>query len=65
MAASFKQEWVELFRGIGLDEPTMKKWHVLFEQHAPDRHPSFLEWLGETETEVARIREESRGDWAS
>ena len=65
MAASFKENWVQLFRDIGLDEPTMKRWHALFEKHSPDRHQSFLEWLGEPENEVHRIREASRGDWAS
>jgi hypothetical protein len=63
VADSFKRQWVELFREIGLDEPTMRRWHVAFEKRWPDQHRSFLDWLGEPQAEVDRIREASRNDW--
>ena len=47
-------EWVALFRETGLDDAAMKRWHHLFEQHHPEAHQSFLEWL---ELDPARIRE--------
>ncbi len=59
-----KHAWVEMFREIGLDEPTMRRWHAVFEQRWPEAHRGFLEWLGEPHAEVERIRESSRGDWA-
>ncbi len=58
-----KSDWVAMFREIGLDEPTMRRWHVVFEQRAPDAHQSFLEWLGEPTEDVDRIRNASRNDW--
>ena len=58
-----KQQWTELFRQIGLDDDTMHRWHALFEQRWPGTHHSFLQWLGASEAEVARIREASRGPW--
>lgn len=38
-----KDEWVNRFRAIGLDEAAMQKWHQLFEQENPQGHQSFLE----------------------
>jgi len=60
---TFKEQWVELFREIGLDEPKMQHWHAAFEKRWPDRHQSFLEWLGLPEQQIERIRHASRGDW--
>ena len=60
---TFKPHWVELFREIGLDEPTMQNWHAVFEQRWPDTHQSFLEWLGLPRPEIERIRDASRGNW--
>jgi hypothetical protein len=54
-----------MFREIGLDEAQMQRWHAIFEQRWPDAHNSFLEWLGEDEGEVGRIRQASRGEWAA
>ena len=51
------EQWVELFRAIGLDEETMKKWHGLFEERYPDGHQSFLEWLGLPQERIEEIRE--------
>ena len=62
---SFKKSWVEMFEQIGLDDPTMKRWHAIFEQRSPERHDSFLRWLGLEADEVSHIRASSRGDWAA
>jgi len=63
-ADNFKQQWVDLFREIGLDEPTMRDWHAAFEKRWPDRHQGFLEWLDLPRPEIDRIRDSSRGDWS-
>lgn len=54
------EEWVAMFREIGLDEAKMKKWHRVFESRHPDAHEGFLQWLGLPAAETARIRSESR-----
>jgi hypothetical protein len=51
-----KENWVLLFREIGLDEATMKHWHQLFESKFPDGHQAFLEWLNIPQDEIERIR---------
>ena len=58
-----KNEWVDLFGAIGLDEPTMRRWHGLFETRSPDAHQGFLEWLRVPSDEIARIRDGAR-EWA-
>jgi hypothetical protein len=35
-----------MFRGIGLNDEAMKKWHQLFEARHPEGHNDFLCWLG-------------------
>jgi hypothetical protein len=52
-----KEQWVALFREIGLDEEQMRRWHRLFEARHPDGHQSFLEWLGIPSEEILRIRD--------
>jgi len=59
-----KDDWVALFREIGLDEATMRRWHVAFERRSPDAHRSFLEWLNLPDAEITRICDASRGDWS-
>lgn len=59
-----KDQWVELFREIGLDEATMRRWHAAFEKQWPGAHRSFLEWLRVPAADVDRIRAASRGPWA-
>jgi hypothetical protein len=54
------EEWVAMFREIGLDEAKMKMWHQIFESRHPDGHAGFLQWLGLPAAEIARIRAESR-----
>jgi hypothetical protein len=51
-----KEKWVSMFRGIGLDEDTMSKWHKLFESQHPEEHQEFLEWLKIPESEIKAIR---------
>ena len=51
-----KENWVALFREIGLDDETMIKWHQLFEARYPQGHQSFLEWLSIPQEEIGRIR---------
>ena len=50
-------EWVAMFREIGLDEEMMMRWHSVFETRYPQAHQSFLEWLGLEQGQI----EESRG----
>jgi len=59
-----KSDWVAMFREIGLDEPTMQRWHATFERRDADAHKSFLEWLGEPAESIERIRNASRNDWS-
>jgi hypothetical protein len=54
------EEWVAMYREIGLDEAKMKQWHKLFETRHPAGHQSFLEWLGLPPKDIDRIRSESR-----
>ncbi|MEJ2622766.1 MAG: hypothetical protein P8163_21765 [Candidatus Thiodiazotropha sp.] len=51
-----KEQWITLFRDIGLDEATMQKWHQMFESRNPDGHQEFLEWLGISSNEISEIR---------
>lgn len=55
-----KDEWVDMFREIGLTEDTMMKWHRLFESRHPEGHEAFLAWLGLPPDEIAGIRATSR-----
>ena len=51
-----KDQWVELFREIGLDDDTMVRWHKAFESKYPAGHQSFLEWLQIPADDISRIR---------
>ena len=53
-------EWVAMFREIGLGEAQMEKWHQLFESRHPAGHQGFLEWLGLPREEIDRIRAKSK-----
>lgn len=58
MTAQFgKQEWIGLFRNIGLTDAQMEQWHRHFETDYPDAHQSFLEWLKLDKGEVDAIRQ--------
>ena len=52
-------EWVDMFRTIGLDDDAMHRWHNEFERRHPQGHQSFLEWLGLPAERVAEIRTQS------
>ena len=56
-------EWVELFRAIGLEEAQMHKWHAEFERRYPDGHQSFLEWLNIGPDKIADVRRKSAEEW--
>jgi hypothetical protein len=53
-------QWIGMFREIGLDEAKMKQWHKLFENRNPAGHQSFLEWLGLTPKHIDQIRLDSK-----
>ncbi len=53
-------EWVAMFREIGLDDGQMHRWHKLFEARHPDAHQAFLEWLGLSPEDIAQARAEFR-----
>jgi hypothetical protein len=50
------EEWVAMFKEIGLDEAQMHRWHKVFEARHPEAHQGFLEWLGMGREEIDRIR---------
>ena len=51
-----KEDWVAMFREIGLNDESMKKWHQLFEVRHPEGHADFLNWLGLSSDEITRVR---------
>jgi len=51
-----KEDWVVMFREIGLDDAAMERWHRLFEQRHPDGHEDFLNFLGLAPDEIRQIR---------
>ncbi len=51
-----KDNWVAMFRDIGLNEETMGQWHQLFERRHPEDHQAFLEWLNIPAEEIKAIR---------
>lgn len=55
-----KDDWVAMFKEIGLTEETMLQWHRLFENRHPQGHAAFLKWLGIPAAEIADIRQKSR-----
>ena len=55
-----KENWVALFKNIGLSDVQMKQWHRLFETQHPESHQSFLEWLGLPAAEIAQVRAHSK-----
>ena len=55
-------QWVELFRAVGLSEATMHQWHQEFENRFPAGHQGFLEWLQLSEERIGEIRRKSAGE---
>ncbi len=55
-----KEDWVAMFRDIGMSEESMIKWHSLFETRHPESHEHFLTWLGISSDEIKKIRAKCR-----
>ncbi|WP_426416814.1 MerR family DNA-binding transcriptional regulator [Aestuariirhabdus sp. LZHN29] len=55
-----KEGWVALLTASGMSEADMHRWHVEFEQQAPEAHEDFLQGLGIDPEEVTQIRRWSR-----
>lgn len=55
-ASVSKEQWVTMFRDIGLDDATMVRWHQTFEKRNPEGHQAFLEWLSIPSSEITEIR---------
>jgi hypothetical protein len=53
------EQWVEMFRAIGLRDEDMHRWHKEFERRHPEGHQGFLEWLQLPAERIERIRRES------
>ncbi|MDP6876838.1 MAG: MerR family transcriptional regulator [Alphaproteobacteria bacterium] len=51
-----RDAFVAILRASGMDEGDMQRWHVAFEDNAPEAHHSFLRWLGISEDEALNIR---------
>ena len=54
-------EWVDMFRSIGLDDDRMWEWHKEFEHRHPDAHESFLHWLDVPAERISEIRARAAG----
>ncbi len=53
-------EWVAMFREIGLEQSQMEQWHKVFEVRHPAAHQGFLEWLGLPPERIEAIRARSQ-----
>jgi hypothetical protein len=53
-------QWVAMFREIGLDKAQMERWHKVFETRHPEGHQSFLQWLGMPTEDIDRVRAKSK-----
>jgi len=57
-------QWVEMFRAIGLTKDQMHRWHEEFERRHAEGHQGFLEWLQLPAEEIAEVRRSSAsGRW--
>jgi len=55
-----KETWVSLLTAAGFSEEDMRRWHIEFERHSPEKHLRFLKFLAIPEDEIKAIR-----SWAS
>ena len=55
-----KEDWVAMFREVGMSDDAMMKWHRLFETRHPEGHEDFLAWLGISPDEIIQIRLKAR-----
>ena len=51
-----KNQWIDMFKEIGMTEAQMKQWHDVFEAKNPEKHQEFLEWLGIDEEDIKQVR---------
>lgn len=51
-----KDQWVEMFRNVGMSDENMSEWHREFERNAPEAHQDFLESIGLSEERIREIR---------
>lgn len=51
-----KARWVEIMMAAGLSKEDMITWHQKFEAMEPEEHQKFLESLGISQDEIAKIR---------
>lgn len=49
-------QWVELFKKIGLSEDQMSLWHQLFEKNHPEAHQAFFEWMHVEPEKIKELR---------
>jgi DNA-binding transcriptional MerR regulator len=57
-----KEQWVNILKASGMDDEAMHKWHIEFEKDLPEVHSDFLESLGCSADEVAKIKAWSKPD---
>ena len=55
-------QWVDMFRAIGLDDAQMSEWHKEFERRHPDAHEGFLQWLNLPAGRIEDIRARAARD---
>ncbi|HEY6554181.1 MAG TPA: hypothetical protein VI669_12555 [Vicinamibacteria bacterium] len=53
------EQWVDMFRAVGLRDEDMQRWHQEFERRHPESHQGFLEWLGLPAERISQIRQDS------
>lgn len=51
-----KEQWVNILKASGMNENTMRQWHIEFERDLPEAHADFLESLGIDAKEIAHIK---------
>ena len=52
-------QWVAMFKELGLTEEQMQQWHRIFEKKHPQGHQNFLAWLGLSKEKIEEIRKHS------
>lgn len=52
-----RHSWTELLVAAGFSEADMRRWHQVFERHAPDEHREFLRFLCIPDGDIERIIE--------
>ena len=57
------EQWVDMFRTIGVSDGQMHHWHSKFETRHPEDHQSFLEWLNMPAERIEEVRRKSAREW--